>query len=86
MVTALYWPESSKIIQKHVEDIEGFGMGLRMESSLNAQAQFLYQKSIVITHSLIPPPVWQSQLVQTPSHGWSYMVREKQHRQFMKLV
>ena len=26
MVTALYWPESSKIIQKHVEDFEGFGM------------------------------------------------------------
>ena len=26
MVTALYEPESSKIIQKHVEDFEGFGM------------------------------------------------------------
>ena len=26
MVTALYLPESSKIIQKHVEDFEGFGM------------------------------------------------------------
>ena len=26
MVTELYWPESSQIIQKHVEDFEGFGM------------------------------------------------------------
>ena len=26
MVTALYLPESSKIVQKHVEDFEGFGM------------------------------------------------------------
>ena len=26
MVTALYLPESSNIIQKHVEDFAGFGM------------------------------------------------------------
>ena len=26
MVTALYQPEPSEIIQKHVEDFEGFGM------------------------------------------------------------
>ena len=36
MVTALFWPESSKIIQKRAEDFEGFGM-VRVKSNKHVQ-------------------------------------------------
>ena len=38
MVTALYKPETSKIIQKHVEDFEGFGM-VRVKRVIDLQGR-----------------------------------------------
>ena len=54
MVTALYWPESSQIIQKHVEDFEGFVM-VRVNHNSATQRLIGLKNSIQYMYMYLPP-------------------------------